>query len=309
MTIAGRSPRFGYSRIEISLAVFVVLIVSSLLVISICRMQTVREGGHYQVTNNLRQVALACHVFHDHFKKLPPAFDKHEVQFAASVHVHLLPYVEKEDLFKELLIIGNDRPLDSEIVPAFLESLNRKSTPVGDAPERPFPVSFDPSQDDDRGIQNYAANLRVFADKGVKTSWDANMPALAKIEPGTSGLFRTFTDGTSNTIVFATKLGRCGEGGSRITAAPNSPSAAFFGQNAATVHAQPGHSGAVFQLAPSPVECRTSPLMAQSFKDTGLDVAMGDGSFRRVSPKISPRTWNLLLQPNDGKTIDENWDN
>src|SRR5262249_32909765 len=134
------------------------------------------------------------------------------------------------------------------------------------------------------GIQNFAANLRVFSDKGMATKFDANMPGLGGIE-ACQGTFRgSITDGISNTIFFTLKYANCQNGGSRFVAAPNSPFAAFFGQNAALVKADPSDPSATFQAQPSADQCVITPLMAQSMSEWGLQVGLGDGHVRMVSP-------------------------
>ena len=35
---------------------------------------------------------------------------------------------------------------------------------------------------------------------------------------------------------------------------------------------------------------------------------MADAAVRLISPKISPETWNRLLQPNDGLPLGNDWD-
>jgi hypothetical protein len=133
------------------------------------------------------------------------------------------------------------------------------------------------------------------------------MPPLGPVEPGNQAIPRTFADGTSNTIVFVTKLAVCGDGGSRYAAAPDSAFAAYFGQNAAQKKADPADPRATFQMQPGPGQCLTTPLMAQSMSQTGLSVALADGHVLVVSPNLSPRTWNLLVQPNDGMELGDDW--
>jgi hypothetical protein len=47
--------------------------------------------------------------------------------------------------------------------------------------------------------------------------------------------------------------------------------------------------------------------MAQSMQDYGLSIGLGDGSVRFINPDISPRTWNLAVQPNDGMVLGDDW--
>src|SRR5262249_40617831 len=151
------------------------------------------------------------------------------------VHVHLMPFLEADNLYQEILKTNGQKGTN-ELVQVFLGE--------GRVPRTESP-----------GVQGYAANLRVFSDKGVATLFDAEMPALGPIEQGTAAIPRTFEDGTSNTILFATKFHRCGDGGSRYAANPISPFAAFFGQNAAKVSGHPSDPTAVFQTQPNDGQC------------------------------------------------------
>lgn len=209
------------------------------------------------------------------------------MMFPVSIHVHLLPFLENEKLYERFVQNQNGDLEDNILMTVYVACLRKG--------------------EDGRGVQNLAANLRVFSDKGVKTPFDQNMPPLAGIEPGNSTFKDTFKDGTSTTIAFATKHGYCGGGGSRYVAAPNSPFAAFFGQDAALVKAHPSDPTATFQLAPSRAECLASPLMAQSVYKGHFLVALADGGVRILSDDISPRTWNSALQPNDGNELGNDW--
>ncbi len=276
--------RPGLSRADVAVALFSATILIGLTTVALERVRNLH--GHYPHSRILKSMTLACHGYNDVYKKLPPAFDRSkELPFAASVHVHLLPFLEYEELFKKYLQEG--RVDDKVVVFVFLHA----------------------GTEDDVGIQNNAANLRVFSDKGLRTLFDRDMPQLAGVEPGSAIIPDSFKDGTSNTMLFASKFARCGEGGSRFAASPDSAFAAFFGQNAAREKAHPSSATATFQLAPSPADCRVRPLMAQSYYDSGLSIALADGSVRYLSPDISQHTWNALLQPNDGQKLGPDWEN
>jgi hypothetical protein len=47
--------------------------------------------------------------------------------------------------------------------------------------------------------------------------------------------------------------------------------------------------------------------MAQSFTTDGIQARMADGMVRTISPNVSARTWNLLVQPNDGLEVPDDW--
>jgi len=278
--------RMGFNVIELVVVSLVVFILLG-LVLAVLKIQ--RDNQRIVVNlSSIKHLALANHSCNDVHRRLPPAFDKFDkILFPASVHVHLMPYIEQDKLYNVILQSNGQRGT-SEVVITFLG-------------EQDFRVGTN----DAAGVQNFAANLRVFSDKGVETPFDGNMPALGAIEPGTAAIPRTFQDGTSNTIVFATKLAQCGNGGSHYAAAADSPFAAFFGQNAAQVKAHPSAKNATYQLNPS--VCHTTPLMAQSFTGHGLSVGLADGSVYMINPAVSPRTWNQLVQPNDGMNVENDW--
>jgi type II secretory pathway pseudopilin PulG len=280
-----RSP--GISMIEL---LVVLALLGFLLALLLPAIQKVREAAaRAQTQNSLKQIGIAIHNCNDTYKRLPPAFGKFPANNGpnASIHVHLLPFVEHQDLYNRIL--KGEKGTDNELFPVYVSPAD---------PSHPEPAA---------GIQNFAANLRVFATKGMNTQWDAPLPALGKEEPGNARIPATFPDGTSNTVIFATRYGVCGEGGSRYAAAPNANTAAFFGQNPAKVAARPTDVRATFLLHPAARDCPPTPLMAHAFYTSSIDVGIGDGSARTVSARVSPRTWNLALCPNDGQVLGSDW--
>jgi prepilin-type N-terminal cleavage/methylation domain-containing protein len=280
--------RSAFSMIEL---LVVLAILGFLLALLLPAVQKVREAAaRTQTMNNLKQVLLAVHNYNDVYKLLPPAYAKAPgLKTALSIHVILLPYVEENPLYQQYLNQqGDDR--DNQVVPAYA-------------------APADPShKGKSAGIQNSAANLRVFSTKGQQTQWDAAMPALGKEEPlGNLNIVTAMPDGTSNTVAFATRYGICGDGGSRYASAPNTNTAAFFGQNPAKVKAAPADMTATFLLHPAANQCRPTPLMGHSFSVRGIEVGMGDGSVRTVTVNISPRTWNYAVCPNDGNPLPNDW--
>jgi prepilin-type N-terminal cleavage/methylation domain-containing protein len=285
-----RSPtprRSAFSMIEL---LVVLAILGFLLALLLPAVQKVREAAaRAQTQNNLKQVVLAMHSCQDTFKSLPPAFGKFAgMKTAQSIHVHLLPFMEQNILYQQYLQEqGDDR--DRQVIFGFVSPSD---------PSHPNPPA---------GIQNSAANLRAFSTKGLQTQWDAPLPALGKEEPGQARIPASFPDGTSNTIVFGTRYGTCGDGGSRYASAPNTNTAAFFGQNPAKVTAAPANMTATFLLHPAANQCRPTPLMGHAFSASGIDVALADGSSRFVSARVSITTWNAAMCPNDGQVLGADW--
>jgi len=282
--------RRGFSLIELLIVIAMLLFTAAVVLPAV---QGLRQAGYKQETiDNLKQIGISIHAANDTYRRLPPAYDKFaNFQFPAALHVYLLPFVEQGPLYKD-----------------FEKQMGKGGT--ADAQIGVFRAGEDGSATGDKlkGVQNYAANLRVFADSARKVGHAKNMPALKAVEPGSARIPASFPDGTSNTIVFSTKYASCGDGGSKYAAEVNGKFAAFFGQNAAQKPAHASDDTATFQLQPAGKDCKASPLMAQAFAKTLL-VGLADGSVRAVSPMVSAKTWNLAVCPNDGEPLGADWDN
>jgi type II secretory pathway pseudopilin PulG len=280
----------AFCLVELAVVLFVAATLLGLVLSTVRSAQV--AAADKQTMIKIKGVNLALHAFNDAYRRLPPAFDKFmEVKNPNSVHIYLLPYIDEVKLHNTF-IRGEGKGNPKATVEAFIS-----------------PIDPSIANRDKDGIQNFAANLRVFSDSGVKTKYNENMAALKMVEPGTAAMPRTFSDGASNTISLVTKYAYCGkEGGSRYASAPNTKFAAFFGQNAATAKAHPCDPKAIYQLNPDGKQCLTTPLMGQSFTNKGLQIGMFDGSARTVSPDLSAETWNRAVQPNDELPLGKDWD-
>jgi hypothetical protein len=86
---------------------------SALVAIMLPGVQAGREAARRNAsTNNLKQIILAMHNHHDANKKFPaPAIADKEGKPLLSWRVHILPYIEEGELYKEFHL---DEPWDSE---------------------------------------------------------------------------------------------------------------------------------------------------------------------------------------------------
>jgi type II secretory pathway pseudopilin PulG len=128
--------------------------------------QAAREAARRaQSTNNMKQIGLALHNYHDANKKFPPAFTTtKDGKPGLSWRVLILPYVEEAELYRQFHL---DEPWDSEHNKALAAKIPR--------------VYVSPNYSGPPGKTNY---LGIGGEKGVLGGKEG--VSIAKISDGTS---------------------------------------------------------------------------------------------------------------------------
>jgi prepilin-type N-terminal cleavage/methylation domain-containing protein len=118
-----RHRRCGFTLIELLVVIAIIAILIGVLLPAV---QKVREAANrIKCSNNMKQLALACHNYHGDHQRLPQGGVFNPPQLVGALdekynqgswHVYILPYMEQDNLFRAIPNIGV--PFQSTIVDA-----------------------------------------------------------------------------------------------------------------------------------------------------------------------------------------------
>jgi prepilin-type N-terminal cleavage/methylation domain-containing protein/prepilin-type processing-associated H-X9-DG protein len=301
--------RRGFTLIELLVVIAIIAILIGLLLPAV---QKVREAAaRMSCQNNLKQLALACHNYASaHNDGFPPFYSDTgglngipETQ----IFVSLMPYLEQTNVYNSF---GN--PLN----------LQTAGTNIGHRVIlKTLACPSDPTYagglgEGDWASGCYLANFQVFGNPGGGNNNSLNIT-------GAPNLKSSFTDGTSNTLLFAEQYAQrpgghwllWAHGGWNDSWAPifaygsadgntNYNSGMDWGSGVVGVNSKfKSMSPTAFTNSSTGTDINT----AIALHTGGMNASLADGSVRLLTNAISPTTWWYACTPAGGEILGSDW--
>ena len=299
-----RSPR-GFTLIELLVVIAIIAVLIALLLPAV---QQAREAARRtQCKNNLKQIGLALHNYHDVFRVFPPGWIAVDGTGTPSAHngtsgvgwaVMILPYIEQASVYQQF---NASRPLTDPVNAAFL----RNQIPGYKCPSDPQPEYFAIPADGGGAIlaslpiANYIGSFGPENLDGCENA-PGSLPVMADGTCKGSGIFyhnssvriAWITDGTTNTFMV----------GERKTVAKLEWFTTWPGMIAGAEEAFQRVCGSADHTANHPA---THFDDFSSHHTGGAQFCLGDGSVRFISENIDQGLYQSLATIQGGEVLGE----
>jgi prepilin-type N-terminal cleavage/methylation domain-containing protein len=298
--VAMTSRRPGFTLIELLVVIAIIAILIGLLLPAV---QKVREAAtRTQSINNLKQIGLATHNYHDVNKMLPPAFidwdgnDRPEWwNRCGSSHFYILPFIEQDALAQRAVTATTNyfwSVYQNNPVKLYVNPADSSNPPTG---------LFTDGSWGTYGVTGYAANFQSLG--WYLRSTNNKLMKLMSVQ-----------DGLSNTVFYAEKITVCNR--PTLPGAPGGPYYNIWAYGRTSwrewnpVFAyQITGPAAKFQINPTTqgADATCDPRLASAPRSSGILTALGDGSVRFVEANVTPESWWAACTPDVGETIGSDW--
>ncbi len=312
----------------------VIAIIGILIALLLPAVQAAREAARRsQCTNNLKQLTLALHNYHDTHKKfmpaaiwLQPGYPQPQFRHAdwgATWLTMLLPFYEQQALHDSYnFYVGSDDPVNWPVTATKIATLR--------CPSAPEMRTFDPTGAGSAAMQGWYAKGNYAARTGGLYTNENNAPngwdnrewkGMFTFRPCVSTEMSDIKDGTSNTIALSEILsqdsaGDCRGAWGRIgcnTFSPHTRSASlivppnFYVEGQTDYYDCPPYCGT--PNSDDQTACYDCPndgrggVAARSEHPGGVNVGLADGSTRFVSETIDGTIWRAAMTIQAGDSI------
>lgn len=304
--------RRGFTLIELLVVIAIIAILIALLLPAV---QQAREAARRtQCRNNLKQMGLALHNYHDVYDAFPPG-TRFSTNYGMSWYVSILPYCEQTAAYNKLdftlatqgFILGGGFPGLVDVKPAYMSC---PSSPLTNS------VPGDPRF----AMSSYAGIAGNINRLAAPNSQGAVSAGGILIPNGKIGI-RDITDGTTNTIMVGeqsdygagkTEIRSCVVHGAWIgSIKPNNPANDLAGWSSGdnrtysitTIQYQINYKPAAGTITGIVDPPTLTPI--QSIHTGGAHVLLADGGVRFLSDSLNLQTFYNLADRADGNVLGE----
>ncbi|WP_373649955.1 DUF1559 domain-containing protein [Schlesneria sp. DSM 10557] len=299
--------RKGFTLIELLVVIAIIAVLIALLLPAV---QQAREAARRtQCKNNLKQLGLALHSYHDTFSTLPPGaiqvFETTARNEATWVSM-ILPYIDQAPLYNRADFnscfgcVGGVGNPPNEIVSVSLPGMTCPSDPNSGK------LAFNAYR---RG--NYVANSGIGALRSVTNPDDPSRLFPGPFTMNSKRSFRDFIDGTSNTAMVSELLNSTGDD---FRGVMHYPEGSLYQHDRNPNTTIPDESRAAFCVNGLRYPCigtsssyadRALIYSARSQHIGGAHVTMADGAVRFISENLSLVIWQAIGTHKGNETIGE----
>jgi len=323
--------RSGFTLIELLVVIAIIAILIALLLPAV---QQAREAARRtQCKNNLKQIGLALHNYHDVFNTFPMgnrngthgAYEGGD--WGQSWWVGILPYIDQSPLYNG---INQDVPNSGYNHGANTAFWNGQGFAARLCPSSPMSeYEFTPHNGGSTPVTHYTGVSGAYPDpinSGRDFSTTEGGSGNGYYNSGGVLYYKSririgdITDGTTNTMIVGEQSDYCITAAGQQRIAINSwPHGMFMGSpgrawrqfNTTTVRHRPGYKQA--EGGHNHFQCPTTGVCGnagnnnpiQSAHTGGVQILLGDGSVRFLSENLDMTTWISLAIRDDGRVLGE----
>lgn len=310
----------GFTLIELLVVIAIIAVLIALLLPAV---QQAREAARRsQCKNNLKQIGLALHNYHDTYSTLPMGNNNHTGGgWGQSWWVAVLPYIDQGPLYNAW---DHNSVSSGYNLAANMNLASGKAIPVARCPSSPMgQYEFA-----NNGVAPGMCVAHYTGIAGASTDPQSRVTNYTCGIAGRGGVlffrsrirFADLSDGASNVIFVGEQSDWCVETatGQQRIAIQSWPHGMFMGSpgsdrsfNATTLRWRPGYKqaegGHNFNPCPLTGVCGNSGVNnpIQAAHVGGAHVLLGDGGVRFISENINLTTWFNLAIRDDGNVLGE----